>query len=65
LSKQAQTLVEVVALAKTHVDPASATIVVVGPKEAVWKDLLELGLGEPVLWDAEGKPVPAGAPAKK
>jgi len=65
LSRQAQKLVDVAALAKAHVDPATATIVVVGPKAAVWKDLLELGRGEPVLWDAEGKPVVEGADAKK
>jgi predicted Zn-dependent peptidase len=64
LSKQSQTLADVASLAKAHVDPASATIVVVGPKEAVWKDLLGLGLGEPAMWDAEGKPVVAGPPAK-
>ena len=65
LARQSMQLVDVATLAKTHVDPASATIVVVGPKEAVWKDLVELGLGEPVLWDAEGKPVVAAAQAKK
>lgn len=65
LSRQTQKLVDVVALAKAHVDPGPATIVVVGPKEAVWKDLVDLGRGEPALWDAEGKPVVAGADAKK
>ena len=64
LSKQAQKLVDVIALAKAHVDPSVATVVVVGPKEAVWKDLLALGLGEPAMWDAEGKPVAASAPVK-
>lgn len=64
LARQAVKLPEVAALAKAHVDPASATIVVVGPKEAVWKDLLALGLGEPALWDAEGRPVVADATKK-
>ena len=65
LSRQSQKLADVAALAKAHVDPAVATIVVVGPKEAVWKDLLALGRGEPVLWDAEGKPVAAAAPKEE
>lgn len=65
LSRQAQKLVDVAALAKAHVDPGSATIVVVGPKAAVWKDLVGLGRGEPVMWDAEGKPVVEGTDGKK
>lgn len=65
LSRQSQKLVDVVALAKAHVDPGPATIVVVGPKALVWKDLVALGRGEPVLWDAEGKPVVEGADSKK
>lgn len=64
-SRQSQKLTDVAALAKAHVDPATATIVVVGPKEAVWKDLVALGRGEPVLWDAEGKPVAAVAPKEE
>lgn len=65
ISRQSQNLPDVMALAKAHVDPALATIVVVGPKDAVWKDLVGLGRGEPVLWDPEGKPAVAGADAKK
>lgn len=62
--RQSQKVEEVAALAKAQVDPASATIIVVGPKEAIWSDLMALGLGEPALWDAEGKPVVATAAAK-
>jgi zinc protease len=65
LSRQTQTLADVAALAKAHVDPASATIVVVGPKAAVWKDLTGLGRGEPVMLDAEGKPAANVADVKK
>ena len=65
LSRQSQTLADVTALAKTHLDSSTATIVVVGPKDAVWKDLVGLGRGEPVMWDPEGRPVVAGAEVKK
>jgi len=62
--RQSQKVEEVAALAKAQVDPASATVIVVGPKDAVWADLVGLGLGEPALWDAEGKPVVAAAKAE-
>lgn len=57
--RQDQKLEDVASLAKLHVDPATATIIVVGPKDAVWSELVGLGWGEPVLWDAEGRPVVA------
>jgi len=55
-SRQAATLEDLVALAKKYVDPASATIVVVGPQTEVMPQLTTLGLGEPAIWDPEGKP---------
>ena len=69
-TRQGATLAEVAALAKTHVDPAAATVIVVGPREAVAPQLATLGLGEPELWDPEGKPgtaeaKPADKPAAK
>jgi hypothetical protein len=43
------------------VAPARATIVVVGPKEAVAPQLAAAGLGQPELWNEEGFPIPSGA----
>jgi predicted Zn-dependent peptidase len=43
------------------VSAKNATIVVVGPREAVGPQLAALELGEPELWDAEGFPLKAGA----
>ena len=39
------------------VDPKGATIVVVGPLDKVSPQLQALGLGEPQLWDPEGRPL--------
>ncbi|MDI3287691.1 pitrilysin family protein [Polyangium sp. 15x6] len=69
-ARQSATLTDVTALAKTHVDPGAATVIVVGPREAVGPQLATLGLGEPELWDPEGKPAnaaakPADQPAAK
>lgn len=65
-ARQSATLTDVAALAKAHVDPGSATVVVVGPRDAVAPQLATLGLGEPELWDPEGKPASAAAkPADK
>ncbi|HVK69374.1 MAG TPA: pitrilysin family protein [Polyangium sp.] len=60
-ARQSATLAEVTTLAKTHVDPTSATVIVVGPREAVGPQLATLGLGEPEAWDPEGKPANAAA----
>jgi predicted Zn-dependent peptidase len=43
-------------LAKKHLDPAAATVVVVGPKSEVGPQLAELGLGDPVFYTVEGRP---------
>jgi predicted Zn-dependent peptidase len=53
---QAATLEELRALTP-HVDPKTATVVVVGPRDQVVPQLASLGLGEPVFWDAEARPV--------
>lgn len=47
------------------VDPASATIVVVGPRGAVAPQLAAIGLEEPELWDPEGSPLKGAATAPK
>jgi predicted Zn-dependent peptidase len=39
------------------VDPKNATIVVVGPRDQVAPQLKSIGLSEPQLWDAEGRPL--------
>jgi zinc protease len=43
------------------VAPGRATIVVVGPREAVAPQLAAAGLGQPELWNEEGFPIPLGA----
>lgn len=43
------------------VDPGSATIIVVGPRKEIEPMLSKLG--RPEIWDAEGNPVKADAPA--
>ncbi len=54
--RQAATLEELKTLAGA-VSPKGATIVVVGPRETVTKQLEVAGLGAPELWDAEGSPI--------
>jgi zinc protease len=46
------------------VDPKKATIVVVGPRAAASAQLAPLALGEPQLWDPEGRPVTDGGAPK-
>jgi zinc protease len=46
------------------VDPKKATIVVVGPRAAASAQLAPLALGEPQLWDPEGRPVADGGALK-
>ncbi len=54
-ARQSATLAEIATLAKTHVDPAVATVIVVGPRSAVAQQLSTLNLDSPEIWDAEGK----------
>lgn len=56
-ARQSAKLDDVLALAKKYVDPAPATIVVVGPRVEVVPQLAAIGLGEPEAWDPEGKPL--------
>ena len=67
-ARQAASLADLGALAKTWVDPTDAVVVVVGPRADVAPQLEALGLGAPVIWDVEGRPVadkPAAKPAKR
>jgi predicted Zn-dependent peptidase len=64
-ARQAATLADLAPLAQAWVDPAGATVVVVGPRAEVAPQLEALGLGEPQLWDSEGRPVASrAAPAR-
>ena len=47
---------ELTKLAKAHVDPSNATIVVVGDLDTIKPQLEKLGLPAPVVWDAEARP---------
>lgn len=66
-ARQRASLAQLAELARAHVDPKNATIIVVGPRDKVAPQLATLSLGEPELWDAEGQPLKAAvaAPAKK
>jgi len=57
--RQRATMEQLRALAGAHVDAAHATVVIVGPKAQVLPQLQTSGLGEPVVWSAEGRPEPA------
>ena len=57
-ARQAATEADLNALARSHVGPSDATIVVVGPSEKVLPQLEKLGLGAPQMWDPEGVPLP-------
>lgn len=62
-ARQAATLPQLGELARAHLPTKDAVVIVVGPRDKVAPALAGLGLGEPVLWDAEGSPVAgAGAP---
>jgi predicted Zn-dependent peptidase len=54
-ARQAATKAQLDALARAHVGPAKATVVVVGPRDKL-AELASLGLGEPAIWSAEGEP---------
>jgi predicted Zn-dependent peptidase len=43
------------------VGPKSATVVIVGPRDQVLPQIKDIGLGEPVLWDVEARPLGAKA----
>src|SRR6185503_4819353 len=62
-ARQRATLTQLAELARGHVDPRNATVVVVGPRDKVAPQLATLGLGEPELWDAEGLPLKPAAAA--
>lgn len=51
------TLDEIEALAQKYIQPEQLVYVVVGDKQTQFDELKELGLGDPVLLDKEGKPV--------
>lgn len=55
-ARQAASLEQVNALARQHLDPASMSIVVVGPKKVVLPQLEVVDVGEPVIFTAEGRP---------
>ena len=63
-ARQSAKLEDVLTLAKKYVDPASGTIVVVGPRADVVPQLAAIGLPEPEAWDPEGKPIAAAGSAK-
>lgn len=55
-ARQQATLPRLAELADA-VDPKTATLVVVGPRQEVLPQLQAIGLGEPELWDVEGRPI--------
>ncbi|MBM4357348.1 MAG: insulinase family protein [Deltaproteobacteria bacterium] len=59
VARQAATRASLAALAKQHLDPSLASIIVVGPRAVVEPQLGVLGLGEPELWTAQGLPASA------
>lgn len=55
-ARQASKMPALLELCK-RVDPANATVVVVGPKSQVLPQMAGLALGEPEMWNAEGERV--------
>jgi predicted Zn-dependent peptidase len=55
-ARQGATLARLLELARAHVHPESATVVVVGPRVEVVPQLEAIGLREMELWDPEGLP---------
>lgn len=51
------TLAEHTALAKKYLRPEQLVFVIVGDKATQFDKLKELGLGDPILVDKDGKPV--------
>ena len=66
--KQAAPLDLIAKLAKAHVDPSKATIVIVGDSTTVKPQLKDIaqsaGLPEPEMWTTEGSPVGKALPPK-
>jgi predicted Zn-dependent peptidase len=54
--RQSATVESLARLAREHVDPSKATIVIVGDESVVRTQLAEAGLGEPTLYSVEGFP---------
>jgi zinc protease len=54
---QKMTLAEHTALAQKYLHPEQLVFVIVGDKETQFDKLKELGLGDPILLDKDGKPV--------
>ncbi|MCC6524235.1 MAG: insulinase family protein [Polyangiaceae bacterium] len=63
VARQAASLADLAALAARYLDLSQATVVVVGPKDEVLAPLGALGLGEPALWAADGRPLGTLPPA--
>lgn len=57
-ARQRTTRAELSALAKAHLAPEQASIVIVGPRKVLEGQLGALGLGQPEVWTAQGKPAP-------
>jgi zinc protease len=57
-ARQRTTRAELSALAKAHLAPEQASIVIVGPRKVLEGQLGALGLGQPEVWTALGKPAP-------
>ncbi|WP_437716961.1 pitrilysin family protein [Sorangium sp. So ce448] len=55
-ARQSATLASLAELARA-VDPKTATVVVVGPRQEILPQLQGIGLGEPEAWDVEGQPI--------
>lgn len=62
--RQAARLDDLARLAKAHFDPAGFTVVLVGDKELIEKQVSDLGLGEPALYTAEGERLKKAESAK-
>ncbi len=62
--RQGASLEDLARLAKAHLDPAGFTVVLVGDRDLVTKQIADLGLGEPTPYSVEGQAL-AAAPKKK
>ena len=56
-ARQQASRAAVAKLAATHLDPSKLSVIVVGPKKEVLPPLKSLGLGEPEMWNPEGRPL--------
>ncbi len=55
-----QTLDQVLAAEKKYVSPSASSMLLVGDRAKIEKDVKALNVGEVVLLDTEGRPVAAG-----